>query len=334
MSTLRVSIIVPAYNASDVIGDAIRAALNQTHQELELVVVDDGSTDDTAAVVAAIDDARIRYLYRENAGQSAAINYGVAQSQGDYIKLLDADDWIAPNHIEAQLQALAGHPHAVASCRWGYFVDDFTKPDVRNEYTNQSYDDPLEWLVDSFTKDEGMMGGWMWLIPRNVWDRAGGYDSRLSLNNDFHFSIALLLASAGVRFAADAVYSYRKTASGSLSGSQGRRAMESALLTTQLGTDLLLAREDSPRVRKICADRYQQWLFCFYPAFADLADQAQSRILSLGGSSLHLQGGRLLQTLRPLIGWKGVRWLQQIAYRYGWKAILRHKATQRLSKFE
>ncbi len=169
------------------------------------------------------------------------------------------------------------------------------------------------------------------LIPRTVWERAGGYDERLSLNNDFHFSIALLLAANGVQFAERAIYSYRKTGSGALSGSSGRKAMESALLTTQLGTDMLLQRDSSATVRRICANRFQQWLFQFYPAFPDLAETASGRINELGGSDLQLQGGRILRMLLPVIGWKRVRQIQNWVYSRGWQHALRRKQAKRLA---
>jgi GT2 family glycosyltransferase len=332
-ATPTVSIVMPAYNAAEYIEDAIHSALAQTYRDLEIVVVDDGSTDNTRHLVSAIGDARIRYIHQANAGQSAAINHGAELATGQYIKILDADDWISPPHIAAQVAALKGDKGCVASCRWGYFINNFQQPVVNHEVTNASYDDPLKWMIDSLTKDEGMMGGWMWLIPRHLWQKAGGYDTRLSLNNDFHFTINLLLQSSGIRHAADAVYSYRRIAGGSLSGSRSRKAMESAFLTTELGTQLLLRREDSERVRKICADRFQERLFEFYPAFPDLASQAQNRIQSLGGSTLQLQGGRFMKLLRPVIGWKGVRRIQQWVYRCGWQQILKHKTDKRLAKF-
>jgi GT2 family glycosyltransferase len=329
-----VSVVIPAYNAAAYIGDALNAALDQTYRQIEVVVVDDGSSDDTAVQVESFQDDRIRYLRQPNQGQSAAINHGVRESTGDFIKLLDADDWINPQHIEAQLKAIESTAGAVASCRWGYFVDDFTKPVVFAEHCNKDYHDPLGWLIDSCEQDQAMMGGWKWLIPRSIWRRAGGYDPRLGLNNDFHFSIRLLLQSSGVRFAGDAVYSYRKGLAGALSGSQTRAAMESAFLTTDLGTQLLLQREDSPAIRRICADRWQMWLYDFYPGFPDLAAQAEERIESLGGSNLKLQGGRLLRWLQPLLGWKGVRQLQSLVYRCGWRAVLDYKSRQRLAKFQ
>jgi len=325
-----VSTIIPVFNGEAFIQSALTSVLDQTYLNSEIIVIDDGSTDDTAQRIKEIHNPRIRYFCQSNQGQSAAINFGVAQSQGDFIKLLDADDWINPNHIASQLNALDGRTDAVASCRWGYFVNDFRRPLVRSEVTHASYDNPLEWIVDSLTKDEGMMGGWMWLIPRRVWHKAGGYDPSLSLNNDFHFSIATLLASSAVCFADDAVYSYRKGVAGALSGSYGCKAMESAFLTTDLGTRLLLERENSERIREIAADRFQSWLFQFYPKFPDLVSAAQARIEELGGSSLPMRGGRLLKLLQPIVGWKGVRQLQSLARRCGWDRVLAAKARKRV----
>lgn len=334
MSDCFVSIIIPMYNAAGFVESAIRSALEQVHSPFEVVVVDDGSTDDSAAIVKAIGDPRVRYVFQANQGQSAAINYGVSLTSGQFIKILDADDWMNSEHIACQVASLEGRTDCVSSCRWGYFVSDFRSPFVCDEVTGRNYDDAMEWIVDSLTKDEGMMGGWMWLIPRQVWDRAGGYDSRLSLNNDFHFSIATLLAANAVCYAGDAVYSYRKGVSGALSSSYGRKAMESAFLTTDLGTRALLQREDSPRLRRIAADRFQAWLFQFYPQFPDLVKAAEARIQELGGSSVQMKGGRLLKLLQPLIGWKGVRRLQAVAYGCGWQHVLRWKARQRKARFQ
>jgi hypothetical protein len=144
----------------------------------------------------------------------------------------------------------------------------------------------------------------------------------------------LLLASEGVRYASDAVYSYRKGVAGALSASYGRKAMESAFLTTDLGTRALLQREDTVRIRRIAADRFQSWLFQFYPGFPDLVAAAEKRIKELGGSSLELQGGRVQRILSPLLGWKRVRRLQVFVRRFGWRHVLTRKAKSRLSRLK
>jgi glycosyltransferase involved in cell wall biosynthesis len=326
--------VVPAFNAEQYISDAIRSALRQSHTNIEVLVVDDGSVDNTAEVVADIRDPRLSLITQRNQGQSVAINRGANDARGDFIKLLDADDWLNPSHIESQLRAIGSERFSLVSCRWGYFVDEPVHAAISEEQTNRDYMDPLEWIVDSLTKDEGMMGGWMWLIPRALWDKAGGYDPRLSLNNDFHFSIKLLLASDGVRFADKAVYSYRKGLPGALSSQSGRHAMESAFLTTEMGTRLLLDCEDSTRIRQICADRFQWWLFRFYPEYPELVTRAEQRIAELGGSGLEMQGGAILRGLLPFVGWKAVRRMQTVAYSLGWQAVLQRKAKARLAQLK
>jgi glycosyltransferase involved in cell wall biosynthesis len=328
--TPRVSVVIPAWNAAPFIRSSIDSVLAQSVSDLELIVVDDGSTDDTSRAVGSVPDDRVRLIRQENGGQSAALNAGASAARGEFIKFLDADDWLNPRHIEAQLAALDATTDMLASCRWGYFVHDPARPQVRTEHTHRDYDDPMQWLVDSLSLDEGMMGGWMWLIPRSVWERSGGWDESLSLNNDFDFSIRLLLASKGIRFSPDAVYSYREGVSGALSATRSRAAMDSAFRTTESGCRSLLAREDSPRVRRVCADRWQRWVYQFYPEHADLAARAEREVAKLGGSDLRLEGGRVLDALLPVIGWKAVRRLQARAYESGWRRVLGWKAQRRL----
>jgi glycosyltransferase involved in cell wall biosynthesis len=331
---MRVSIVIAAYNAGSLIESSVRSALAQTHPDIEVLVVDDGSRDETADVVSAIDDSRVRLIRQENKGQSSALNRGAREGAGEYIKFLDADDFINPSHIAAQLDALQGSIDKLASCRWGYFRNSPEVSLVRDEPTNRDYDNPVDWIVDSLTRAEGMMGGWMWLIPRGLFEKAGGWNESLSLNNDFDFSIRLLLASSGVRFARGAVYSYREGVHGSLSATRGAKAMESAFNTTEYGCTALLERENSPRTRRVCADRWQRWQYWFYPERKDLAEQAGERVKSLGGSDLQMEGGRLLHVLLPIVGWKAARTLQTHAYESGWSAILEWKRNRRLARIE
>jgi glycosyltransferase involved in cell wall biosynthesis len=267
-----------------------------------------------------------------NRGQSAALNRGVAEARGEFIKFLDADDWLNPEHLVAMHAVLEDGGDCVAACGWGYFVDDPQGVTVRAEHANRDCADPLEWLGDSLTLDEGVMGGWKWLIPRAGLDRIAGWDERLGLNNDFDFSIRLLLAAAGVRFAPAAVYAYRKGMASALSGTLGRGAMRSAYQTTEAGCRALLAREDSGRIRRICADRWQEWLFKFYPDHPELAAGAEQQIEALGGSARQMPGGRLQGLLLPVLGWRRVRWCQSVVYRSGWGMVLRWKARRRVSR--
>ncbi len=116
----RVSIIIPAFNAAATLSEAIGSVLAQTFSEWEAIVVDDGSTDDTAALAAdfAAHDQRIRLVSQANGGVSSARNHGLAEAQGDLGLFLDADDSILPEHL-ARLTALASSTQA-AVCAYSY----------------------------------------------------------------------------------------------------------------------------------------------------------------------------------------------------------------------
>src|SRR5207302_8191618 len=101
-----VSVIIPAYNAASYVQRAVDSVLRQSHQEFEVIIVDDGSKDNTQEIVqSCLSDSRFRYLYRENGGPSAAKNLGARASKGEYLVFLDADDFLAPNALEAMLRA-------------------------------------------------------------------------------------------------------------------------------------------------------------------------------------------------------------------------------------
>jgi glycosyltransferase involved in cell wall biosynthesis len=127
-----VSFVIPNFNHARYLGDAIRSALAQTHGAIEVIVVDDGSTDDSRSVAAEFGD-RIRYIYQRNAGLSAARNTGVQAAQGDYIALLDADDLVEPDYALRLLEALAATPGADGAYCGFRFVDQDGQPLSRVE---------------------------------------------------------------------------------------------------------------------------------------------------------------------------------------------------------
>ena len=108
----RVSVVIPTYNRAALVGRAVRSALAETSPGDEVIVVDDGSTDDTAERVGRLRDARVRYLRRSHAGVSAARNAGIAAATGDLVAFLDSDDLWKPDKVEAEIAALARYPSA------------------------------------------------------------------------------------------------------------------------------------------------------------------------------------------------------------------------------
>lgn len=109
-SSPQISVIIPTYKRSAYLREAIASVLAQTFTDFELLVVDDGSSDDTAEVVAAFGDKRIHYIFQENAGRSAARNRGMAESHGEFIAFLDDDDLYLPHKLAVEVAFLERHP--------------------------------------------------------------------------------------------------------------------------------------------------------------------------------------------------------------------------------
>ena len=104
-----VSVIVPVYNGAQFIGEAIESVFVQNYDPLEIIIVDDGSTDETANIVKSYNN--MHYIYQPNQGVAAARNSGIENSMGKLIAFLDADDCWAPNKLNIQVDCLLKHPH-------------------------------------------------------------------------------------------------------------------------------------------------------------------------------------------------------------------------------
>lgn len=121
----RVSIITPLYNKAAYISDTIESVLSQTYTDWEMLVVDNGSTDDSWEKAQALQEPRIRLLQSPKQGPGAARNYGLDFAQGEWIQFLDADDLLEPDHLEQQLAAADEHPEAeIIACGWQEFTDE------------------------------------------------------------------------------------------------------------------------------------------------------------------------------------------------------------------
>lgn len=122
----RVSVVMPAYNQAGYLRQAIASALGQTVTDIEVLVVDDGSTDDTRAVCESFGDPRVRYRYQENDGTSGlgARNIAMMEARGEWIALLDQDDVWLPHKLERQLETAARDPAAGLVFCLAHFIDD------------------------------------------------------------------------------------------------------------------------------------------------------------------------------------------------------------------
>lgn len=299
-----VSVCIPAYNAERYLSAALDSVLSQSYSNIEIIVVNDGSTDKTAEVLDTYMKKGVISITQDNAGQCAAANRAFKESTGDYIKFFDADDLLSPDFIKNQVERLNGRNDALASASWGRFPEHDLSAFKLNPESVWRDMRPIDWIVESLWKGPNMMQCALWLIPREILHKSGLWNEKLSLINDFDFIIRVLLSCKEVLFTENAILYYRSSISSSLSGQKSRVAYESAYLSTELGVKSLITFENSERTKRVSADSFQVWKFQFYPLHMDLYKKSEAWIKELGGSKYPFPSGGVTKVLSKFIGWK------------------------------
>ncbi|WP_051694384.1 glycosyltransferase family 2 protein [Desulfohalovibrio reitneri] len=180
-----VSVVVSAYNYAAYIPQALDSVLAQTHADLDVVVVDDGSTDNTAEVVARyLSDPRVRYVYQDNAGQAAAKNRGLRESASDLVAFLDADDVCLPTRIEKQLR-LFDDPDVGVVYAKRVLIDALGKESPFNH-------PPLYrgWVLDRAFVDNFICFSSS-MVRKPFFLRAGGFDESMAMGIDYDLWIRM-----------------------------------------------------------------------------------------------------------------------------------------------
>ncbi|MCA6595012.1 glycosyltransferase family 2 protein [Pseudanabaena mucicola] len=316
-----VSVLIPAYNAELYIAETLDSAIAQTWQNKEIIVVDDGSRDSTFAIAKTYESKKIKVICQgKNLGQTAALNRGLAEAQGDFIQYLDADDILEPQKIEVQVNRLlkeASGTLAIAPWARFYKNDMSTAKFVPNKDW-KDYDDVIAWLVDCWTGN-GTMPPSSWLYPREIIDVTGLWHESLTLNNDMEYFTRAVLSSNRLVFCPEARWYYR-SGNPSLSGQRFQKALWSQYEVIRLSTERLLSVENSDRTRLASAYYWQYFIFMAYPQVPDLIKYATQKVVDLGGCHLKPEGGNLFKMIRDLFGWKIAIHLQRIYYKYRYPA--------------
>jgi len=256
MTATTVSVIVPTYNRSAWIGATLRTVLAQTHRPHEIIVIDDGSADDTASVVAGF-GSEVRYVRQDNAGVSAARNHGARIATGEFLAFVDSDDLWHPRKVEIQLLALrqTGAHWSITGCdviglddnviagREGFpavfplFHDEGTSPtDFFTQYFRRDAVEAGGALFEVFAGDayEPLFLGNFGLpsssmVARGLFEQVGGFNPafRIAEETEFFHRIA---AAAEVAIVTASLVGYRTSQLGSLvSPANAARLIENAL---------------------------------------------------------------------------------------------------------
>lgn len=194
----KVSIVIPVYNGTNYMKDAIDSALNQTYENCEVIVVNDGSTDEGATALAAKSYGdRIRYFEKENGGVATAVNLGIQKMTGDYFAWLSHDDMFVPDKIEKQIKAaeVAGISNAIVHSNFAFwYVEDDRH--VHVDWLQQYYREQLE--NSCFAPIFLAIHGSTVLIHRSHFERVGLYDTKLKATQDSEFLFRVMRGQRSV----------------------------------------------------------------------------------------------------------------------------------------
>jgi glycosyltransferase involved in cell wall biosynthesis len=300
-----VSILIPAFNAEKWLKQTIESALNQTWRKTEVILVDDGSTDGTAAIATAY--KAVKVVRQENAGACAARNHALRLAQGDHIQWLDADDLLHPMKISSQLERARheNNDNILYSSSFGTF---YYRSSKARFAPNSLWRDlpPAEWFLQKFSNDDSMFPA-VWLVSRKLADQVGQWDERLTLDDDGEYFGRIIAASEAVNFVPAGQSFYRQVNSKSISKTINHRTCQSLLLSYKLCIRYFLALEDSERARAAVVKYLQTNLIYFYPEEVEIIEDLKQLAAELGGNLSPPEFSQKYRLVTDLFGIKAAK---------------------------
>ena len=210
----KISIIIPCYNTEEYIEECINSAINQTYPNIEIIIVNDGSTDNTLLIVEKFNKIEnVKIISQPNNGAAVARNTGLKYATGDYIQFLDADDVLDPNKIAHQMKIVEQINYTndiLIFGKWTILGKDIHQMNDNQKKVWHSYQYPTDLLID-FAIIPCCLPPNVYLIPRNIIEKAGTWDETLSKNDDGEFFARILKHSKELLFCSDSISYYRST---------------------------------------------------------------------------------------------------------------------------
>lgn len=187
------SVVIPLFNKENFIQNTLNSVLNQTFNDYEIIIINDGSTDKSEQIVEEFNDSRIIYLSKLNEGVSAARNYGIQHSKGKYIAFLDADDLWLPSHLSALKSLIDRHPEAgIFASRYKLIFQNQSiyTPNYQNinaEYSGiitDYFESSLHYAVATSSSVA---------VPKSVFEKIGNFDTAINIGEDMDMWIRIAL---------------------------------------------------------------------------------------------------------------------------------------------
>jgi len=186
------SVIIPLYNKEQFITNTLKSVLNQTFTDFEVIIVNDGSTDNSLEKIAEFTDHRIQIYHQDNQGVSTARNKGIELAKAEYIAFLDADDIWKENHLQSFFDLIKKYPEAGLYCN-RYEIKINKRKVIKTEF---DFENSFEGYLTDFFKSSLINRVALTsavCIPKHVYDKIGGFDEKITLGEDLEYWIRIAL---------------------------------------------------------------------------------------------------------------------------------------------
>lgn len=307
-----VSILIPLYNAERFIADTVARCLAQSYADIEIIIVDDHSTDRSLARARALESDRVHVYENPLKGGNSARNHAFRMSRGEYVKFLDADDYCSPRMTERQLQRLLadGTSDSVvfSPVRMYYANEDrWLQPPHSIEH---DYTPAIELLLDIW-RGKGWRCPHCHMMHRSLVEKAGLWDETVLKNQDGEF-FARIYAAADKALSVPDEYAVWTQQADGVHTKKSLAAVESAATTLGLIARLILDYRDDMETRRICNRYFGGFLYENYADNPDMWPQFKALADALGLRPT-LPRRRILRLLRMVMGWRlALRMLKKI----------------------
>jgi len=312
-----VSVIVPFYNCGEDLNRTIQSIFQQSYKNIELLLIDDGSTDNSYEIASKYLSDSVKVLQIKNAGAAIARNIGFEASHGRFIQFMDAGDVLSLDKIKKQVEAIQDQVDRVAVCNYKTFTNENELQE--KGFSDQSHfiystDDTLDFLVN-------LWGGYgernfiqtnSWLVPRSLIEKAGGWRAYRCPDDDGEFFARILLCSQGVIYTPGVFNYYHVSATGDqLSQNKNKKYLQNTLLTIDLKHQYLLNKGFHPKINSAIASQYLAFAVSVYPENRILSEIALKRYKALGQKAkLPVLGGSMVEFCKKVLGWRIARWVR------------------------
>lgn len=279
----KVSILIPCYNSESFIRETISSCLSQTYNNIEIIIVDDGSTDLTLDVLEEYKtDKKIQVFCQTNSGACRARNVAFEHSSGDYIIYLDADDVINPIFVEKHVAILqTAHKDTISFCPWDRFRQSLEEAYFPHLEIYKNYDSAFQLLLDMWTSGS-MLQTSCYMTSRQLIMKSGGWNESILKNQDGEFFSRILMLAQNAVFVSEARVYYRTGDYITVSKGNSKKKIASMLDTFILYKKSALAHEDSIQVRRALSINFTLFAYMYGNIYPDLYKKVKNEIKEIG----------------------------------------------------